>query len=74
MIKFTDKIGVYKLTGNALKNFKKMQCRPAYLRYKRKLRRMSACNNFPFIDPIPFEEFCSLMIAEARQADDNLFN
>lgn len=67
-MKFTNKIGVYKLEGKALRNYKKMQCRPAYLRYKRKLRRMSAHNDLPFVSPIPFEDFCSLMIAEQRQA------
>lgn len=68
-MKFTNKMGVYKLEGQALKNYKKMQCRPAYLRYKRKLRLMSAHNNLPFVAPIPFKEFCSLMIAEQRQAE-----
>jgi len=70
-MKFTNKMGVYTLKGKALDNYKKMQCRPAYLRYKRKLRRMSAHSNLPFIPPIPFAEFCRLMIAEQRQA--NLF-
>ncbi|MCK5320865.1 hypothetical protein KAJ61_05780 [Candidatus Parcubacteria bacterium] len=68
MINFTNKLGIYKCEGKALENYKKMQCRPAYLRYKRKLRRMSAHNDLPFVSPIPFEDFCSLMIAEQRQA------
>lgn len=68
-MKFTNKIGVYTLEGKALKNYKRMQCRPAYLRYKRKLRLMSARNKLPFVSPIPYEEFCNLMIAEQYQSD-----
>ena len=71
MINFKDKIGVYPLRGKALENYKKMQCRPAYLQYIRKLEQMNKHSNLPTILPIPFKEFYNLMVAERRQA--NLF-
>ena len=71
-MKLKNKLFNYEFKGQALENYKKMQCRPAYLRYKRKLCYFSKHNKIGKITPIPFDQFCSIMIAEQKQA--SLFN
>ena len=65
-MEFAEKLGAYKLTGIALKNFKKMQCRPAYNRYKLRLKRFAKIKGFARVDPLPFDDFCDLQIAELK--------
>lgn len=55
-IKFTNKLGVYILTGKALKNYHKMQVRPTYNRYRQRLKNEAQKNKSPYL-PIPFDDY-----------------
>ena len=66
-MKFTNKLGSYTVQGQALENYKKMQCKPAYRRYKAKLVILCENNNLKPIEPISFRVFCSLFIKKTAQ-------
>lgn len=66
-MKFTNKLGSYTVVGEALENYKKMQCKPAYRRYKTRLQILCGENGIELIEPIPFDVFCSLHIKKTAQ-------
>jgi len=72
-----NKIGIYNLSGRALDNFRRMQCRPAYLRYKSKLKLHYKKMGFNNVKYISFNDFCELQIAEMKEKErgqKQLFN
>lgn len=76
-MKFNNCIGVYKLTGRALHNYKIMQLRPKYKRYKLKLKFNRIRLGLKKEKPISFDDFCELYFIESKnptRCQTNLFN
>lgn len=59
-MKFTNKLGVYTVQGRALENYKIMQCKPAYRRYKIQLKMDCKRMGVDDLDPLPFDIFADL--------------
>jgi hypothetical protein len=67
-MKLTNKLGIYKVTGNALKNYHRMQCRPSYWRYCYMVARNCQSKGWPRVEPISFDLFCEFnLIKQAVQ-------
>lgn len=66
IMKFSKKIGVYNVTGQALENYKIMQLRPKYKRYLARLKymcvRSGGCKSYP----VSFAKFCSIMLGRNK--------